>query len=130
MFTFYAWMANPDLLPRAKTVTFFSERAGRSSASHGLPPANTYLPSPPTGADVVLLIHLDHYYDWTPPPQMESSFSSGVSGLSASSSGLSPGRPYPFYKRFVWTAGVPNGNQRPHPVRLLEPCRVLPSRPW
>jgi hypothetical protein len=41
MFTFYAWMANPDLLPRAKTVTFFSERVGRSSASHGLPPANT-----------------------------------------------------------------------------------------
>jgi hypothetical protein len=36
MFTFYAWMANPDLLPRAKTVTFFSERAGRSSASQHL----------------------------------------------------------------------------------------------
>jgi hypothetical protein len=65
-FCFFAWMANPDLLPRQKTVTFLSEWAGRSSSSYGPPPAEAPLPSPPSGADIALLIHLDHYFDWTP----------------------------------------------------------------
>jgi hypothetical protein len=56
-------MANPDLLPRAMTVTFFVERAGRSGVSDGPPPLSTSHPSPPKGMEVALLIHLDYYYN-------------------------------------------------------------------
>jgi hypothetical protein len=65
----FAWLENPDLLPRSRTVTLFSERAGRSPASDG--------PPPPEGREVTLLIHLDHYNDWTPCPATSSS-SAGV----------------------------------------------------
>jgi hypothetical protein len=62
IFSFFGWMANPDLLPRAKTVAFFAERAGRSSIGDGPPPVDSSLPSPPEGGEGLLLIHLDHYY--------------------------------------------------------------------
>jgi hypothetical protein len=62
MFSFHAWMANPDLLSRAKTITFFVERAGRSRVSDGPPPLSAPLPTPPQGMEVALHIHLDHYY--------------------------------------------------------------------
>jgi hypothetical protein len=107
MFYFFAWMSNPDLLPRMKTVTFFSEIAGRSSFGFGPPPAKSPLSSPPAGVDICLLIHLDHYVDWM--PQTTSSFTSGVSGLPSSSSDSAPGRSFPFFRRFSWTTGVANG---------------------
>jgi hypothetical protein len=62
LFCFFAWMKNPDLLPRSKTMTFISESSGRSSASDGPPLVEAALASPPSGGDVDLLIHLDHYY--------------------------------------------------------------------
>jgi hypothetical protein len=79
----FAWMKNPDLLPRSKEVTFFSENAGRSSARDGLPPVDAPLAAPPEGRDATVLIHLDHYYDWTSLPPI--SVSSEVSGLPSSS---------------------------------------------
>jgi hypothetical protein len=65
-FSFQAWMANPNLLPRTKTVTFFAERVDRSGVSVGPPSLSVSLPPPPKGIEVALLIHLDYYYDWTP----------------------------------------------------------------
>jgi hypothetical protein len=121
MFYFFAWMSNPDLLPRMKTVTFFSEIAGRSSFGFGPPPAKSPLSSPPAGVDICLLIHLDHYVDWM--PQTTSSFTSGVSGLPSSSSGSAPGRSFPFFRRFSWTTGVANGQAGAQPLRMLDPCR-------
>jgi hypothetical protein len=77
IFYFFAWMKNPNLLPRSKVVTFFSERGGRSSASDGPPLTEVTRTLPPSGGDVHLLIHQDHFYDWspqqdspTPPPPL------------------------------------------------------------
>jgi hypothetical protein len=44
---------------------FFSEHAGRVNVSHGLPLADQFL-LPPEGHELVLLIHFDHYTDWSP----------------------------------------------------------------
>jgi hypothetical protein len=63
IFLFYAYMFNPDFLPRAKAVTFFHERAGRSDVNNGPPPAGAPLLPPPGGRELVILIHLDHYFD-------------------------------------------------------------------
>jgi hypothetical protein len=68
IFSFFAWMANPDLLLRSKVVTFLSNKAGWATASHGPPPADALHP---------LLIHLDHYNDWN-PQSADSSSSSGM----------------------------------------------------
>jgi hypothetical protein len=63
IFSFSSWMSNPDLLPRSKTVTFFTDHAGRASTSQGPQAAETSFPAPPEGRELVLLIHLDHYTD-------------------------------------------------------------------
>jgi hypothetical protein len=79
IFSFFAWMKNLDLLPLSKEVTFFLERAGRSSGRDGLLSIDAPLTAPLEGRDAMLLIHLDHYYDWTTLPL--SSASSEVSGF-------------------------------------------------
>jgi hypothetical protein len=61
----FVWMSNPDLLARSKTVTFFPERASCSSSSDGLPSMDTPQSSPLVKREDVMLIHLDHYNDWT-----------------------------------------------------------------
>jgi hypothetical protein len=105
-FSFQAWMVNPYLLPRAKTITFFDERASRSGVSDGPLP----LPPPPKGTEVPLLIHLDYYYDRTPQaPSLTDSASSDVSGLPSSSSGSSD-MPFPFYRSFSWLPGAIDGH--------------------
>jgi hypothetical protein len=82
-FSFHAWMRNPDLLPRSKIVTFFPERAGQSSTSDGPPPTSAASVAP-SGSDITLIIHLAHFYDWT--PQFEDSSSSEMSGIPTDSS--------------------------------------------
>jgi hypothetical protein len=90
-FCFFMWMKNPDLLPRSKVVSFFTQSPGRSSSSDGPPPMATALASSMIGGEVDLLIHLDHYYDWS--PHLEGSSISDVSGLPASSSEASSSAP-------------------------------------
>jgi hypothetical protein len=68
IFSFFAWMKDLDLLPLSKEVTFFLERAGRSSGRDGLLSIDAPLAAPLEGRDAMLLIHLDHYYDWTTLP--------------------------------------------------------------
>jgi hypothetical protein len=116
---FYAWMADPDWLPRSKTVTIFAERAGRSSAGDGPPPLECQVASPPEGGTVVLLIHLDHYNDWTPPPARPRS--SGTGGFPESSSDSSSDAPFPVFKSFAWQPGVLDGQQPPRRARPLQP---------
>jgi hypothetical protein len=77
-----------------------------------------------------LLIHLDHYYDWSPQASYPSGFaSSGVSGLPPSSSSSSE-RPFPFYTSFSWLPGVMDGHSgartrgsRLQSCRHAQPCR-------
>jgi hypothetical protein len=127
-FSFHAWMRNPDLLPRSKIATFFTERAGQASSSEGPPPA-TAAPILPSGGDVTLLIHLAHYYDWTPQLEEDSS-SSDVSGLPSSSSVASSERPYPVYKSFTWYQGVLDGNAVAHPAgpHMWDACHQPQAR--
>jgi hypothetical protein len=127
-FSFHAWMRNPDLLPRSKIATFFAERAGQASSSEGPPPA-TAAPILPSGGDVTLLIHLAHYYDWTPQLEEDSS-SSDVSGLPSSSSVASSERPYPVYKSFTWYSGVLDGNAVAHPAgpHMWDACHQPQAR--
>jgi hypothetical protein len=122
LFYFFVWMKNYDLLPCSKVVTFL-ERAGRPSASDGTPPTEGARTSPPNGGDVDLIIHLNHYYDWSPQP--EGSSSSDVSGLPASSSKASSGRPLPVYISFTWYPGVVDGKAlgRPSGPRMIDSCR-------
>jgi hypothetical protein len=108
VFTFYAWMANPDHLPRAKTATFFFEPAGRSSPGNGPPPAGTRPPAPPAGVDIPILIHLAQYNKGAPQPSTPSS--PDLSGF-ASSTGSTLDRPFLFIKTFSWTPA--RGPQRP-----------------
>jgi hypothetical protein len=61
----FTWMANPDLLSCTMTVTFFSSKVGWASVSRGPLLADAPHALPPEGKDV-LLIHLDHYSDWSP----------------------------------------------------------------
>jgi hypothetical protein len=120
MMSFYAWMANPELLHRSKTVTFFMDRDGHSSTSDG--------PSPSVGAEVDLLIHLVHYNNWTPQPTRLPS--SDVSGVPASSSDSSPGRTFPFFKSFSWIPGVLYGHApaRQAEPRMLRDCHKLSAQ--
>jgi hypothetical protein len=88
VFSFYAWMFNLDLLPCSKTVTLFNERAGRSDVNGGPPPAVAPLSLPPAGREVVILVHLDHYFDWSPQPDHSTNSSVSVlPGSDGSSSG-------------------------------------------
>jgi hypothetical protein len=102
VFSFFAWMSNPDHLPRSKTVTLFNERVGRSDVNGGPPPAVVPLSLPLVGREVVILIHLDHYFDWSPQP--DRSPSSSVSGLSGSD-GSSSGGYFSVFHIFPWTWG-------------------------
>jgi hypothetical protein len=127
-FCFFMWMKNPDLLPRSKVVSFFTQSPGRSSSSDGPPPMATALASSMIGGEVDLLIHLDHYYDWS--PHLEGSSISDVSGLPASSSEASSSRPRQVYKSFTWYLGVVDGQVLGHHSvpRMTDPCHRLPSR--
>jgi hypothetical protein len=129
IFYFFAWMKNPNLLPRSKVVTFFSEQAGRSSASDGPPPIEAARSLLPSGGDVDLLIHLDHFYDWSPQQDNPSS-SSDVSGLPASSSKASSGKSCPVFQSFTWYPGVIDGQMLGHPSgpRMVDPCCQPPIR--
>jgi hypothetical protein len=128
MFCFFMWMKNPDLLPRSKTVSFFSEGSSRSNGSDGPLPVEAALASPPSGGDIDLLIHLDHYYDWSPQPKR--SPNSNVSGMLASSSEASSGRLRPVYQCFTWYSGVVDGQVlgRPSGPRLIDSCCRPPNR--
>jgi hypothetical protein len=53
-----------------------------------------------------LLIHLDHYTNWSPQPDLTPS--SEVSGLPSLSSDASS-RPFPVYMKFEWVSGVIDG---------------------
>jgi hypothetical protein len=127
-FCFFASMKNSDLLPRSKVVSFFTESSSRSSTSDGPPPAVAALASPPTSGDVNLLIHLDHYYDWSPHPKGSSS--SDVSGIPASSSEASSGSPHPIYKSFTWYLSVVDDQTlgRSSGPCMIDPCRRSSSR--
>jgi hypothetical protein len=58
LFCFYAWMANPDLLPHSRTIIFFPERVGGSNASDGPALAGECIPIvPPDTGEVVVLFH-------------------------------------------------------------------------
>ncbi|CAN6198765.1 unnamed protein product [Urochloa humidicola] len=96
----WVWMWNPDQLPCSKLTTIFPEGAGRSR------PGVTA--APPVGDMVDLIIHLDRYFDWSPPPASRTP-SSRASGLPSSSSSDSDGRPFPFYQKFEWIPGILDG---------------------
>jgi hypothetical protein len=55
---------------------------------------------------LVLLIHLDHYTDWSPQPDLTPN--SRVTDLPSSSSDASA-RPFLVYKKFEWVLGVVDG---------------------
>jgi hypothetical protein len=120
IFSFYTWMFNPDFLLRPKTDTLLSKRAGWSDVSSGPPPVAAPLPSLSAGWEVVILVHLDHYYDWLPQPNRW--LSSSANGL-PDSSGSSSGGHHPVFHSFCWTAGV--AITRRSYARLSEPCRLL-----
>jgi hypothetical protein len=81
-------MFNPDLLPCSKTVTLFNDRACWSDVNGGPPPAVVPLSSPPAGREVVILVHLGHYFDWSPQPDHSmNSLVSVLPGSDGSSSG-------------------------------------------
>jgi hypothetical protein len=120
IFSFFAWMKNPNILPRSKEVTFFLERAGRSNGRDGLPSVDAPLVVPPKGRDATLLIHLDHYYDWTPLP---SSYASSEVSELPSSSGSTKSHPFPVFHNFAlyprcvgWTIGSVPGKPTHVPV--------------
>jgi hypothetical protein len=69
-------------------VTFFNERVGWLDINGGPPPVGAALASPLAGWEVMILVHLDHYFDWS--PRLDHSGSSSVSGL-LNSSGSSSG---------------------------------------
>jgi hypothetical protein len=69
MFHFYGWMAKSDLLSRSRSVMFFPERVGRSSASDDPESGDASQAITPDGGEVVLFFHLDHYYHWSPQPE-------------------------------------------------------------
>jgi hypothetical protein len=115
-------MKNLDLLPCSKEVTLFSEHAGRSSARDGPPSVDAPLAAPPEGLYVIVLIHVDHYYDWT--LLSPSSVSLGVSGL-PSSSGSTESHPFPVFRSFFWCPGVLDGQSG---ARLAGPCMSHPCR--
>jgi hypothetical protein len=101
-------MRNTNLLPRSKVVTFFVKGTGQSSVSDGPPPVMA-APVAPSGSDVKLIIHLAHYYDWT--PKLDDSSSSEVSGLPSDSSVASSKQPR-LLQRFAspareWAASAP-----------------------
>jgi hypothetical protein len=101
--SFFAWMGNPDLLPHSEIITFFSEQAGQANVSHGPLPAKSQFPAPPEGRELVLLIHIDHYTDWSLHPDLTPN--SGVSGLPSSSSDSST-RPFQVFNKFDWISGI------------------------
>jgi hypothetical protein len=120
VFSFFAWMANPELLPCSKTVTFFSEHGSQANVRHGPPPADQFL-APPEGCELVLLIHLDHYTNWSPLPDLTPSL--GVSGLPSSASDSSA-RLFLVFKKFDWLTGVVDGQQA-NAGTILAGCQPL-----
>jgi hypothetical protein len=123
MFSFFSWMANPDPLPRSKTVTFFPEQEGRAHVSHGPPRADVFI-APLEGRGLVLLIHLDQYTNLLPQP--DRTLSSWVSWLPPSSSDGSA-QPFRVYKKFQWAPGVvdspPDGQQASQ--RCGQACQMM-----
>jgi hypothetical protein len=67
---------------------FFHERASRSDVNNGPPSVAAPLsPLPAGGRELVILIHLDHYFDWSPQPERDTN-----SSLSSLPSSLTPWR--------------------------------------
>jgi len=117
----WAWMWFPDLLPRAKTVTFFRPGAGQAS-----PLLASALPReaapPPLGHSHNVLIHLDIVEDWS--PARERTPSTGQSGVPSSVFSEEDELPR-IYNFSDWTPGVMDGVRqlhRPPP----ETCRPHP----
>ncbi|TVU45689.1 hypothetical protein EJB05_05185, partial [Eragrostis curvula] len=137
IFACLAWMQNPDRLHRSKTSSFFHEAAGKSRGMNGAVPDASEAAQPPDGAEADILIHLDHYYNWTPTAARTPS--SGVSGLPSSGSS-DDSADFPVYKRFDWSRGVVDGHQPAPPPRHQpappprrqpdEPCHGPPPRAY
>ncbi|TVU04910.1 hypothetical protein EJB05_48054, partial [Eragrostis curvula] len=123
LFSCFAWMWNPDLLPRSKLATFFFEGAGRVPRRRGPVPPDEVAP-PPEGDFTEVLIHLPYYHNWKPP--LSPAPSSGVSGLPSSSSGS--GAPFPDFQEFVWHRGILDGRAPPRRPRADVPCRGVDLR--
>ncbi|RLN09613.1 PHD finger protein [Panicum miliaceum] len=104
MFSFWAWMWNPDDLPRSREFTFFPQGSGQVPAADSQG-ARRVAP-PPVGRDIELLIHLDEYEDWRPHRARTAGF--GASGLPPSSAAdLEDAGPV--IVPFRWTPGVLDG---------------------
>ncbi|KAK3138116.1 hypothetical protein QOZ80_5AG0364760 [Eleusine coracana subsp. coracana] len=116
-------MRNPSRLQKSKFAFFLPTQTGRSKSTPGSLEA-VQLHSPPEGAEVELLVHLDQYNDWSPMPDRTPS--SGVSGLPSSVSTASTQQAQPRLKRFIWNRGVPDGRPPVH-GRQQDSCRQPPK---
>lgn len=88
----WAWMWNPDTLPRSKLASFFPKGAGQIPRRPGQAQSPAVAP-PPAGDLREVLIHLSCYENWKPPASP--SPDSGASGLPSSVS--SSPSPFPDY---------------------------------
>jgi hypothetical protein len=95
IFSFYASMFNTDFMPRSKMVTVFHERVCHSDVNNG--PPLVVVPLSPGGRELVILIHLDHYFDWSTQPKHAPS--SSMSGP-PSSSDSSASAQFPVFRSF------------------------------
>jgi hypothetical protein len=119
----WAWMWFPDLLPRAKTITFFEHGAGRALPFVDEPQRPREVAAPPKGMIYNLIVHLDVVEDWNPPRVRTPS--SGQSGIPSSVS--SEEEEYPRIYNFEWTAGVLDGLRARHGPASPAVCRPQPG---
>ncbi|CAD6211103.1 unnamed protein product [Miscanthus lutarioriparius] len=96
----------PDLLSRAKMVTFFEHGVGQAPPVAGRGALPREVAPPPCGMSHNLLIHLDLVEDWSPPRTRTPS--SGKSGAPSSISSKSDEYPR-IYNFDDWTPGVLDG---------------------
>lgn len=113
----------PDLLPRAKTITFFEHGAGRAPPSVDGAHRPREVAAPPKGMIYNLIVHLDVVEDWNPPRVRTPS--SGQSGIPSFVS--SEEEEYPRIYNFEWTAGVLDGLRARHGPAGPAVCRPQPG---
>jgi hypothetical protein len=110
-----------DLLPRAKTVTFFDHSAGQAPSALGADQRPMEVAPPPRGQNHNLLIHMDLVEDWTPP--RERTPSSGQSRVPSSISFEKQDLSL-IYNFDNWTPGVLDGLRASPRVSA---CRPTPG---